>query len=90
MLDLHEGILSEFAEAQRGYQRLDWKEEDGWRAIRANDHAKKRWAAANKEKQREYNRKYRAANREAYNERARVLREKRRAAMACSTETVST
>lgn len=65
MLDLHEGILSEFAEAQRGYTRLDWREESGWRRIRANDFAKKRWAAANRHKQAEYSRRWAEKNHRA-------------------------
>lgn len=63
MIDMGEGILGLFAEAQRGYGfRLDWEAEATHRAIRANDFSKRRWAAANKAKQAEYNRRWRAKN----------------------------
>ncbi len=68
MMDLAEGILELFTEAGRvwhgGTVSMDYKEEErlGFRAVRANDFAKKRWAAANKHKQREYDKRWRAAN----------------------------
>lgn len=63
MMDMGQGILELFAEAQRGYGfKLDWEAEAAHRAIRALDFAKRRWAGQNKDKQREYNRRWRAKN----------------------------
>ena len=69
MTDLFEGILSEFADAQQvtsPMSRLDWRQQ-GWHLSREHsDHAKRAWAAQNKDLQREYAKKWRDANGAAY------------------------
>lgn len=65
MMDLGEGILELFAEAQRSYGYVaGWKEESEkqglHRVIRAHDRARRRWREQNKDKQREYLRRFQA------------------------------
>jgi hypothetical protein len=62
MLDLHEGILGEFAERAEPPLQVQWKKLGLYLSRERDEHAKRLWKAANKDKQREYHERWEASN----------------------------